>query len=349
MAIKNLTITDIARMAGVSKTTVSRYLNGKYEYMSESTKERISAVIDLVGYQPNNIARSLKSQKSMLVGLVIADIESPFSSAAIKSVGDAMLGTGYNIITANSNNSFQKEQDYIQSMMGQQVDGLIVNTASMDNPLLISLANSGVPIVLLDRFVKDYKFDIAYIANREPILSAMDHLMEMGYSRVAFFTEPYEQISPRNFRREIFLEKLGSMGVSQPERYVYVVNNSRQQSVCDSIYALLNQCKGESAPPAIIASNGVTLMHLAKAMESMGLSMPQDIGLCGYDDWGWASELGWAGMINVGLTTVTPSIHALGELTAKALLRRMENPQSEKQEIAVEAPLHIRKSTLLRR
>lgn len=349
MATKNLTITDIARMAGVSKTTVSRYLNGKYEYMSEPTRERISAVIDLVGYQPNNIARSLKSQKSMLVGLVIADIESPFSSAAIKSVGDAMLGTGYNIITANCDNSFQKEQDYIQSLMSQQVDGLIVNTTSMNNPLLISLANSGVPIVLLDRFVKDYKFDIAFIANREPILSAIDHLLEMGYSRVALFTESYEHISPRNIRREVFVEKLNAMGISQSEHYVHVVDNSRQQSVCDSIQSLLDKCKGESTPPAIIASNGVTLMHLAKAIESMGLTMPQDIGLCGYDDWGWASELGWAGMINVGLTTVAPSIHALGKLTAKALLRRMENPESEKQEIAVEAPLHIRQSTMLRR
>ena len=152
---KNLTIVDIAKSAGVSKTTVSRYLNGQYEYMSEQTRERIKKVIEVSGYQPNKLAQSLKNQKSMLVGFVVADIESPFTSAAIKSVGDAMLGTGYNLVTANSDNSYERELENIQSLIGQQVDGLIVNTVTSSTPRLIGLANGGLPVVLLDRFGRD--------------------------------------------------------------------------------------------------------------------------------------------------------------------------------------------------
>lgn len=346
---KPLTITDIAITAGVSKTTISRYLNGKYEFMSKKTYNRIKAVIEMTGYQPNSIARSLKNQKSMLVGLVIADIESPFSSAAIKSIGNAMLGTEYNIITANCDNSYEREQKYIQSLLMQQVDGLIVNTTAMNNPFLINLANGGLPIVLLDRFVNNYKFDIAYYENQKPIFDAVDHLMLSGYSRAAFFTQPYQDVSPRFLRWSSFKEKLTKLGESNPEKYVYVVDNSNLQSLRDAVKNLLESCKKESAPPAIIAGNGVTLMCLVQAIRSLGLSMPNDIGLCGYDDWGWATELGWVEMVDVGLTTITPSTTQLGEITAKMLLDRMNGSDIPRQEIAVSTHLIIRGSTKLKK
>lgn len=344
---RTLTISDIAATAGVSKTTVSRYLNGKYEYMSEKTYKRIKAVIEMTGYQPNSIARSLKNQKSMLVGLVIADIESPFSSAAVKSVGNAMLGTDYNIITANCDNSYEREQKYIKSLLMQQVDGLIVNTTAMNNPFLINLANGGLPIVLLDRFVNNYKFDIAYYENRKSIFDVLDHLIQAGFSKAAFFTQPYQDVSPRFLRYTAFKEKLTELGEITPEKYVYVVDNDNLESLRHGVVSLLERCKKESSPPAIIAGNGVTLMCLVKAIRSLGLSMPNDIGLCGYDDWGWATELGWAEMTDVGLTTITPSTIQLGEIAAKMLLDRMNGSDIPRQEIAVSTHLIIRGSTKL--
>lgn len=344
---KTITISDIAKTAGVSKTTVSRYLNGKYEYMSKDTYNRIKAVIEMTNYQPNNIARSLKSQKSMLVGLVIADIESPFSSAAVKSVGNAMLGTKYNIITANCDNSFEREKDYINSLLRQQVDGLIVNTTSANNPFLINLANGGLPIVLLDRYVNNYKFDIAYYANREPVFKAIDHLASEGYSKIGFFTQPYEDISPRYLRWSAYKERMQQLNESNPQQYVYVVDNDNLESIKASVKRLLESCKNEAAPPAIVTTNGVTLMHIVKAVRSLGLKMPTDIGVCGYDDWGWATQLGWAEMTDVGITTITPSTVELGEITAKMLLSRMNGSTEPRQEIEVPARLIIRDSTRL--
>ncbi|MEH7248158.1 LacI family DNA-binding transcriptional regulator [Neobacillus niacini] len=347
MSNKNITILDIAKSVGVSKTTISRYLNGKYEYMSADTRERIKKVIEVTGFQPNKIAQSLKSQKSMLIGFVIADIESPFSSAAIKSVGNAMLGTDYNLIIANSDNSFEREQEYIQSLLGQQVDGLIVNTVKMNNPALISLANNGLPIVLLDRFVNDYKFDISYFENDRSVTAAMNHLEEMGYSHIALCTQPHEEISPRNFRREIFLKRLKKNRVENPERFVFVEED--EELTINNIKRLMDLSNKEGKPPAIICTNSVTLLRTVKAARTLGLRMPDDIGICGFDEWGWASELGLAGMIDVGLTTLTPSMQELGKHTAELLLRRIKRPEASKKEIAVPAQLVVRNSTRLKK
>lgn len=343
---KNFTIVDIAQSAGVSKTTVSRYLNGRYEYMSPQTRERIRKVIEVSGYQPNKIAQSLKNQKSMLIGFVVADIESPFTSAAIKSVGDAMRGTGYNLITANSDNSSEAEKEYIQSLVGQQVDGLIVNTVSSHNPALISLANGGLPIVLLDRFVKDYAFDIVHFENVRSIHGAMDHLIGQGYRRMAFFTQHYESVSPRALRRQAFIDKLASVGEPAPEKYVFT-SESEIQDMEENIRQLRAMCGDE--PVGVICSNSVTLMRAVKAIRNIGLHMPWDIGLCGFDEWGWASQLGWASIVDVGLTTILPTVHDLGQETVNLLLRRIKDPAAEKKEIAIPSRLMVRDSTRLSR
>lgn len=349
MQSRKVTIADIARLTGVSKTTISRYLNGKYEYMSDETRKRIKEAIELSRYQPSNIARSLKSNRSMLVGLIVADIESPFSSAVIKSVGDAMKEMGYNIIVVNSDNKWQNEEAYIRSLVGQQVDGLIVNTTKTENPYLIGLANDGMPIVLIDRVVQDYNFDIAYIDCEQPIYDAVDHLLEMGYASIGIFVErPYEEISPRYLRVKYFIEKLRSLGWENPEQYVFEVDLHSGDSLGSSIRKLLNLNKRKPGPAAVIATNGVTLMNLAKEIRRQGLRMPHDIGLCGYDEWGWVSELGWADLVDVGLTTMNPSIHTLGEKTAQILMKRIERVNMPREHFSVPAPLIIRQSTRLK-
>lgn len=343
---KSITIMDIAKSAGVSKTTVSRYLNGKYEFMSEDTRQRIATVIGLTGYRPNSIARSLKSQKSMLIGLLVADIESPFSSAIIKSVGDTMIRKGYNLITANSNNNSELEADYLHSLVNQKVDGLLVNAVKRQNPLLLKLANDGLPVVLIDRFIDDDKLDTVYLQNKQPVYTAVGHLYQQNYGRIAFFVQPYEDVSPRYLRRDAFVDMLKRHGVKHPERLVYEVDLTSHSHIKSSVQALLRDSKGDGKSPAIIAGNGVTLMHTAQAILSLNLAMPREIGLCGYDDWGRVSDLGWAGMIGPGLTTLTPSLHELGEAASSILLQRLASAEMPKQEIGIDVPLVVRGSTL---
>lgn len=349
MSSKKVTIQDIATLTNVSKTTISRYLNGKYQYMSEDTKQRIANAIALTHYQPSNIARSLKSNRSMLIGLVVADIESPFSAAVIKSVCAAMQHTGHNLIAVNCDNKTENEEAYIRSLIGQQVDGLIVNATSSHNPYLIGLANDGLPIVLVDRTIADYNFDAAIIDCETPIDAFLAHLNEMGYGTPALITEsPYAHISPRFMRQDYFLSRLTARGIINPSAYTYAVKSLNLDAMEHIIAQLLRQSKKEGKPPAIITTNGVLLMNVSRVIQRMGLCMPTEIGLCGYDEWGWVSEVGWAEMVNVGLTTAQPSIHMLGQKTAQLLMNRMHHPDAPKEKIIIPAPLVIRNSTKLK-
>ncbi len=344
---KRFTITDIAKSAGVSKTTVSRYINGKFEYMSEETRERIESIIQVANFQPNNMARSLKSQKSNLIGLVIADIESPFSSAIIKGVGGPMRNAGYSVIIVNSDNSYEKEKEYISSLVSQRVDGLIVNTTTKNNPFLIDLANRGLPIVLTDRFISNYNFDIVYIENEIAIANAVHHLVGRGYGHIALFVQPYDKISPRYLRHDAFIKALSTIGITSPEQYVFEVDITDPESVPSTVKNFMAMSRHEDAPPAIITTNGVTLLHTVNAIRMMGLNMPNELGLCGYDDWGWAPRMDWASMVDPGITTLSAQPHDIGKIAAEVLLERINDSDTPKKNIALPAELVIRGSTTL--
>jgi LacI family kdg operon repressor len=346
---KKFTISDIAKSAGVSKTTVSRYINGKFEYMSEETRKRIEMIIQVANFHPNRLARSLKSQKSRLIGLVIADIESPFSASIIKGVGDYLQISGYNMIIVNSDNNVEKEQESINSLISQQVDGLIVNTTTRRNPFLIDLANKGLPIVLADRFVEDYNFDIAYIECRHSMHTALQHLHEQGYGKKFLFIQSYDTISPRLMRREAFVEWITKQGVSQPEKYIFVVNLADENSVSAALKKVLTSCEKDEAPPAIMTTNGVTLLHIVNAVQTMKVRIPQQLGICGYDDWGWTPAMDWTSMIAPGITALVSQSHILGELSVKMLIERMKHPEHPKKKVTIPAELVVRGSTQLKK
>lgn len=343
---KGLTISTVAQMAGVSKTTVSRYLNGKYEFMSPQTRQRIQDVILKTGYQPNHLAQSLKSRRSMLAGLLVADIESPFSAAAVKAIGDVLGQAGYTLITVDTGGDPKRQQEALDSLVQRQVDGIIVNSAPGETQQLGRIQHSGIPVVLLDRFVGEGGFDIGYLENERPIQALLSHLREQEYGRIALFVQDYAAASPRYLRWKAFLDAAARQGGGVGEPQVYVVDPQRQETLDSALCRLMVLSRGDPKPPAVIAANGVTLMHTVKSIRSFDIRMPWDIGLCGYDDWGWMTQLGLAGLVDVGLTAVAPSVHELGEKTARLLLERMAGFTGEPREICIEAPLVVRRSTL---
>jgi LacI family kdg operon repressor len=343
---KKITIADIARVSGVSKTTISRFLNGKYEYMSPETRERIKTIINMTKYRPNNLARSLKSKKSKVVGIVIADIESPFSASLIKGIGDALRDVGYNMLIANSDNNVEIERKNIESLIENRVEGLIVNTVDAENRFLIEAANSGLPVTLCDRFVRDYTFDISYIDCNIAIKTAMAHLFQNGFSRVHFFSQPPEHISPRYMRRETFMRELRSKGLHDPERYTHIIDISEPKSTLTQIKDILGKAltKGK-APPALIASSGVVLIHVVSAVLSLGYKMPEDVGVCGFDDWGWPEHMRWTPILASGITTLEADVRRTGSVAVEFLLNRIADNNTPKHELEIPAALRIRNST----
>ncbi len=343
---KRTTILDIARAAGVSKTTVSRFLNGKYEYMSSQTRERIQTVISLSNYRPSNIARSLKNQRSMLVGVAIADIQNPFSASLIRGIGDILMPQDYVPVFMNSENALSREQELIESLVARGVDGLIVNTVSCQNPFIIETACKGVPVVLCDRQVADYTFDIAYAECKAILSTVVRHLYEQGFWPITLFTQPYETISPRKLRVEGFTQTMRAIGCKDPQAYIYLIDDLQENTAIEQTKRLMQQ-KVPGKTPAVIAGNSVMLIQVLLAVRRMGLCMPQDIGVCGPDDWDWGEHMNWSEIIQPGITTFTVPAYEVGAATARVLLKRLKNPQEPKQSVVIPSSLQIRASTLL--
>lgn len=345
---KATTIDDIARAAGVSKTTVSRYINGKYSMMSEETRARIGAIIQMSNYHPNSIAQSLKTRQSHQIGVVISDISSPFSVSLIRGIGHVLLDADYVPLFVDCNDDFELEKRFIQTLMARRVDGLLVNTTSGKNPFLIQLACQGIPIVLCDRYVNDYKFPFVGSDFRTPTLQLVEHLRDQGFQKAAFFTQDYSGNSTRTLRYRAFLE---ASALYYPDEDAEQLCFTIRPDDMDGTIAALERLRASCAPgraPAIIAVNTMTVLHVIAAIRAIGLSIPDQIGICGPDDWGWDDRVSYTQVVSPSITNYKIRPYAIGSKAAQLLLQQIQSPQSGKEEILIPAELDVRDSTRLR-
>lgn len=343
---EKITIDDIARMAMVSKTTVSRCLNGKYEYMSEETKQRIEKIIEKYQYKPSTVARSLKTKSTKLIGFVVSDIENAFAAPTINSMNQELIDTGYHMIIASSNNSIEQEKKLIISLIEQQVDAVLLNPVSFDASHLEDL-NIEVPVILIDRALKDKSYDIISADSLGSMRKALEHLKQEGFTELYAFSEAYENVEPRFRRIQVFEEMLRNQGYSEEKikDSINVIDHKNVSDVEERVKNIIQKTKG--GVPAIIAINGRTLLALAIAIKNLGIRMPYEIGLIGYDDFGNNTAHGWTMLAQPPISSVTPNWDELGKKAIDLVIMRISNPKGLKKEILVEAPIKAKESTKL--
>ncbi|MGG7058860.1 LacI family DNA-binding transcriptional regulator [Clostridium nigeriense] len=336
---KRATIKDVAEMAQVSKTTISRYLNGQYEFMSVETKEKIEKVIKELEYRPSNIARSLKTQKTGLIGCIIADIGSPFSSIVVKGINDVCKQIGYDVLFANTDNNPDSERESIKSLLDNKVDGLIVNTTGKIDDYLMELNNYGVKIVLADRCLKDInEIDTVTTDNYRATYDCMKFLYKQGYKKIAFFTQDITSNSSRYLRHYAYIDAVKSLYNINGEELTYIIDEKNIGMCEKNLIDFEKNCNGE--PGVIFTVNGVTLLNVLHGMKNLDMKITKNMGICGYDDWGWAS------LIPPGITTITQDSYECGVQSAKLLISRINNDESGAPKyIELPAKLVIRGST----
>ena len=330
---KRTTINDVAKLAEVSKTTISRYLNGQYEYMSLETKERIQEVIKELNYRPSNIARRLKSEKTGLIGCIIADIGSPFSSIVVKGINDVCKSMGYDVLFANTDNNPENEKDSIKSLMDNKVDGLIINTTGRIDEYLMEINGNGVNIVLADRCLKQInKIDTVTSDNYRATYNCMEFLFKQGYKKIAFFTQDITGNSSRYFRHYAYKDAVKKLYKINGDELTYFIDEKNMDSCEKSLIDFKEKCNGE--PGVIFTVNGVTLLNVLHGMKNLNIRIKEDLGVCGYDDWGWAS------LIPPGITTVTQDAYECGVQSAKLLIKRI-NKEEEGAPKFIEIPAEL--------
>lgn len=338
MARKKVTLKDIAKAANVSGTTISRYLNGKFDYMSVETRQTIENVIKELDYRPSNIARSLKSQRSMLIGAVIGDIENPFSNAIIKGLSDQANELDYSLMIAVSDGSKEQEQKHIQRFMDNQVDGLVINTVGMNEDFLTSLKNEDIPIVLLDKGISDNSIDCITSNNYGLSKALVNHLLEEGFQSIGYFTPTIESNSVQRNRFHAVQDILKNHEEVQLRSYTTNKENREELTEAINDFFLLPE------PRVLVATNGLILMKVLKEIDKIGKRVGEDYGICGFDDVLSAS------IIQPGITTVAQNSYGLGKESGALLIDKINKGKQENAIVYTELPgeLKIRKSTQLR-
>lgn len=314
---KGLTIRDVARTAGVSITTISRYLNGRYESMSEETKQKIGEVIEQLHYRPNPLAQGLKGNHTRMIAVIVVNISYPFCVSLIRALSNAISSSGYNLVVCETGANPVREQQIIDSLYAQRVDAMILQTNGDNNHLLAQIATD-IPVVLVDR-----QFDIpgvtCVITDNEEASFLLTHtLFQTGYQNVLYVTEQVANISTRIQRLTGYLKAceqhdrtpwLGWITRDDPESVKHVA-----RTVGDSL---------RQGPIAIYTGNALLLEKLYPSLRASGLQIPNELGLATFD------EPDWIELINPRITCIKQPIEEIGTWTAKRILSSLKRGRSK--------------------
>ena len=333
---KKLTINQVASYCGVSKTTISRFLNGKYENMSAETKEKIAAAIKELNYHPDRSAQRLKSSRTMLIGCVIGDVSSPFSALLLKGITSVCEESGYQVLFADSRESPRREKRALRGFLDNRVDGLIVNTCGGNDEYLLELQARGVPLVLADRpLMKSGLIDTVCSESQKMAAECTRLLFSRGYKHVAFFSETMGEISPRKLRCLGYTEAVKELGM-EPE--IYEIDCESSKSGVEGLKAF--RAKHPEERIAVLTSNGTTAQRILTSMKALGIKPGRDFGLCTFDDWDWLQ------ISDPGITAVVFDSVDIGARSARLLLRKINGDADETPaEELVSSSIIIRDST----
>lgn len=331
---ERVTIIDVARAAGVSKTTVSRYLSGQYYALSESTRAKIKEVIEQLHYRPNQMARGLKRDRSYLIGMVVADITNPYSTAVLRGAEDVCKKKGYSMMICNTDNDPAKEREYIFMLQSHRIDGLVINTTGHNNEFLRELANDRIPVVLVDRKVPELGFDTIGLDNEQATKEVLHFILKQGYKRIALFSEPLAGISSRQERATVFTSVLTQYGYAHD---LYEVDLHSPEQLNKKLDHFLKQTEGNKR--AILAANGVVMLKLIRTLQLKGIKIPEDLAVAGFDDTEWTP------LIGSGITTIAQPTYQIGVTAMERVFQRLEGDTSPAQNIAFSGKLIVRGST----
>ena len=328
-----VTIKDIAREVGVSPSTVSRALSDS-PLISEKTKQNVKEVAQRLGYERNELARGLVKGSSGAVGLVVADITNPFFSDIAQGVGEVAHRFGYGVMLCDTAGKANRESDYIRLLRRKRVDGLILTSATMDDPYLKDLAKTRTPFILVSRLCRSVDAPYVVVDDRVGARLAVEHLIELGHEHIGFIGGPADVQSSRD-RMVAYREVLQEHGLAEKEKWMG--------------FSDFTQAAGRKAgrqmlslperPSAIFAANDVTALGVLEVAEELGYQIPDDLSLVGYDD------IAYASLPRIQLTTVAQPTFEMGQIASEWLLSTIEEHKRHPLHCVLNPHLVVRRST----
>jgi LacI family transcriptional regulator/LacI family repressor for deo operon, udp, cdd, tsx, nupC, and nupG len=319
----NITIRDVARLAGVSKATVSAVLNNR-PGISSTTRQKVLDVVKKLNYRPSQIARSLSVQKTKSIGLVIKEIDNPFFAKIMRGVFDRCSDKGYTVLLGSSELSPDKEIQSVETLINQRVDGLILSPLQGENndlSYLADLLRSQYPLVVLET-VQNYNTNVVDIDNEKAAFDAVCYLIRQGHRRIAMFAGP-KYSSHSAARLKGYREALSDHGIPVQNGDILHVGSYIQ----NGYQAGLQLSRWPSLPSAIFCYNDLVAIGLIDALLEKSIHVPDSVSVLGFDD------IDFCDSVKVPLTTVHVPAFEMGKQAADLLIHqisRRDEPLNEK-------------------
>ena len=331
-----VTLRDVARVAGVHPATVSRALNEETRALvNQETVRRVLKAAEELHYQPNPIARGLKTNRSYTIGVLIPDLTNPLFPPILRGIEDRLETAGYTPLTANTDNDPERELLDSQTMRARQVDGIIAATARRDHRLHDALLEAGIELVLVNRRQAELPVSAATADDRLGMLLSVEHLLSLGHTRIAHLAGPLDYSTGLD-RYESFHETMRAAGV-QPDAELVLVAEAFTESegarLCGQLMA-----DGRRFT-AVAAANDLLALGCYDVFAERGVRCPEEISVVGFND------MPFAGRFQPPLTTIHIPHYEIGKAAAELMLERLQDGESPPRDVRLEPTLIVRGST----
>ena len=309
-------IKTVAQKAGVSTATVSRVIRG-YPGVREGTRKKVLKVITELNYEINAVARSLRQKKTNTIGVIVGNVLSQLYSIIAKSVEDTANKSGYNVILCNGGDDPEKELKYLKVLKSNRVDGIILTPTGKNAEYVNWMIESGTKVVLLDRLIDGVDCDSVLVDNENGAYNAVKHLTNQGYRKIAIINGYADRTTGRG-RLNGYLKALREAGIQKDDTLIKI-GNFKKRSGINLARELL---ESTNRPEALFVANLDMTLGALITIKKMGLQIPDDIGVVGFDDPEWAI------ILDPPITTVSQPVYSLGSTAAEMLIKGIEGKET---------------------
>ena len=333
-----ITIKDVAKRAGVSHSTVSRALHGS-NLISDETVERVRQIAIEMGYFPSAAARSLKTNRSHALGVIVSAIDDPFFSEILQGIEEIAQERGYSLLMAASQRDPQREQAIVQDMRERHIDGLIICSASFSAEQRRKLLEYGIPIVAVNnQAAEEYRYSI-YHDDVDGSRQVARHLIDLGHRRIAYLGNPLSGRTTLD-RLTGFRQEMDATGLTIPDEYIHEIHGGDPE---DGLTALNHFLELPERPTALFCFNDMLAIGVLNGLQRAGIRVPEDISVVGFDN------IVFSAYTNPPLTTLDQPKHYIGAEAARLILGLLDpliGEEAPNQEIQkLKGKLLVRQST----
>ena len=331
-------IKKVAEVAGVSVGTVSHVITGSVP-VSEPLRLKVLAAIRDLNYHPNHVARSLKTSKTLTLGIIVPDMTISFFPQVIRGAETAARRRGYSLIAVNSDDDFERQKELLSLLRSQRVEGILLVVAAAPTPLnqITRIIDAGIPVVCVDRVPDRIPVDSVSVEDVDAAQMGVAHLIASGNRRIAIVTGP---MTLKNERRRLqgYRQALEQAGIECDERLIWL-GNLRPEDVASLCRERLAAARPR--PDAIFSTNGPTALGVLRAFRDLGWKTPEHVAFATFD------ELIVDDLFTPSITTVVQPAYDIGFRATEVLLQRIDGtrPASEHVTVRLPAALKVRESS----